>query len=273
MFALTTALAAACGGDKMAPSSSSSTPELVSRVPAEDWARLSAMRIAFGHQSVGYDMLAGVDDIAKQVPAVRLTVVESNTVPAAPGIVHFRAGKNELPMTKVDDFVRFVDASGPSEPDIAMLKFCYIDANPNTNMRDVFTHYRDSLAGLRARHPQTTFVHLTMPLRTIQTGWKVSLKNLIGRPIGGHSEGAMRQEYNALLRTEYAGKEPVFDLAQIESTRADGSRVSFTKDGVTGYGLASEYTYDGGHLNEVGRRLVAERFLVLLADVAKTHAR
>ena len=255
----------------MAPATTTSTPNLVGRVPAEDWSRLAALRVAFGHQSVGYDMLAGVADIARDVPAARLNVVEAATVPATPGIVHFRAGKNELPMTKIDDFVRFVDAANAAPPDIAMLKFCYIDANANTNMKQVFTHYRDSLAALRARHPQTTFVHLTMPLRTIQTGWKVSLKNIIGRPIGGYAEGAMRQEYNALLRAEYSGKEPVFDLAEIESTRADGSRISFTDAGVTGYGLAPEYTYDGGHLNEVGRRLVAEKFLVLLADVAKNN--
>jgi hypothetical protein len=245
--------------------------DLLQRVAADDWARLTSARIAFGHQSVGYDILAGVADLATAIPALKLRVVESPRPSAEPGLVHFRAGQNEQPLTKVDAFVRFVDAAGAAPPDVAMLKFCYIDANPATDMRAVFTHYRDAMAGLRTRHPGTTFVHMTMPLRTVQTGWKVTLKNLIRRPIGGYADNAKRHQYNELLRAEYGGREPVFDIAALESTRSDGSRVSFTLDGQTGFGLVPDYTYDGGHLNEAGRRYVAEQFLLTLADATRAR--
>jgi hypothetical protein len=263
-------VASGCGGGSVDKGHVRS--DVLSRLSADDRDRLAGLRVAFGHQSVGYDILAGLEDLSRATPALKMNVVESSSLSATPGITHFRAGKNEFPLTKTEEFVRIIDASGASAPDVALLKFCYIDANPSTDVKAVFAHYRDALAGLKARHPRTTFMHVTMPLRTIQTGWKVSVKNLIGRPIGGYADNTKRQEYNELLRAAYAGREPVFDLASLESTRADGSRMSFTNNGQQGFALAPEYTYDGGHLNEPGRRYVAEQFLVALAQAAKSTA-
>ena len=243
--------------------------DALNRLSAEDRGRLGSLRVAFGHQSVGYDILAGVEDISRATPALTLNIVESASLSPTPGITHFRAGKNEFPLTKIDEFVRIIDGAGAAAPDVALVKFCYIDANPSTDVRGVFAHYRDALAGLRARHPRTTFLHVTMPLRTVQTGWKVGVKNLIGRPIGGYADNAKRHEYNELLRAEYGGRQPVFDLAAIESTRADGSRMTFSTNGKPAFALAPEYTYDGGHLNEAGRRYVAEQFLLALAEAAQ----
>ena len=258
---------AGCGGNDVAPGSAR-TP-LLQRIAPEDLNRLAAARIAFGHQSVGYDILAGVADLARDNPALKLTVLEATSMPEDGALVHFRAGQNEQPLTKIDDFVRFVDAHASRAPDLAMLKFCYIDVNPSTDVKAVFDRYRGGITALRARHPQTRFVHMTMPLRTIQTGWKVGIKNLLGRPIGGYAENTKRQQYNELLRSEYGGREAVFDLAALQSTRADGSRLSFTNDNTTAFALAPEYTYDGGHLNENGRRYVAEQFLATLAEAIK----
>lgn len=253
--------------------------DLVRQVPAEDWSRLASMRIVFGHQSVGFNILEGVADVAKEVPAVRLKVVESATPSASGevGLLHFQAGKNSYPMVKVDDFVRFVDASGENAPDIAFLKFCYVDIVADTDTRAVFEHYRTAFAGLQSRHPRTTFVHLTMPLTWVSVPALQTAKNIVkkimGRQVDDHEgANARRHEYNELLRAEYGGKAPVFDLAEIESTRADGSRVLLTAGGKTFYALAPEYTTDGGHLNEVGRRIVAERLLVTLAEIAKRRA-
>jgi hypothetical protein len=67
------------------------------------------------------------------------------------------------------------------------------------------------------------------------------------------------------MREAYAGRAPVFDLAVLESTRPDGSRVSYTQGADTVYTLAPEYTNDGGHLNEAAKRMVAEQLLIFLA--------
>ena len=76
-----------------------------------------------------------------------------------------------------------------------------------------------------------------------------------------------KNEFNDLLRKEYSGKEPIFDLAYVESTFPDGRRSTFTKAGETYYSMAPEYTYDDGHLNETGRKRAAEQLLVLLANL------
>ena len=63
-------------------------------------------------------------------------------------------------------------------------------------------------------------------------------------------------------------KEPVYDLARMESTFADGKRSSFTKDGKTYHSLVPDYTRDGGHLNETGREIAAEQLLILMAGLS-----
>ena len=64
-------------------------------------------------------------------------------------------------------------------------------------------------------------------------------------------------------------KKPLFDLAAIESTAPDGTRASFVRDGKTYYQMVSDYTHDGGHLNELGQKRVAEQLLVFLAGLCK----
>jgi lysophospholipase L1-like esterase len=175
-------------------------------------------------------------------------------------------GRNGEPNVKIDDFARYVDEAG-NGPDIAFFKFCYADANADTDVRAVFDHYRQVLSDLETRHPRTMFIHVTMALTTVQTGWRVPLKRLLGRSIDGYADNARRNQYNDLLRAEYAGKASFIDLAAIESTYPDGSRMSFSQDGETYYSLAPANTSDGGHLSGRGRRAVAEQLLALLAEL------
>ena len=44
---------------------------------------------------------------------------------------------------------------------------------------------------------------------------------------------------------------------------------TFTKDGENYYSLVPDYTDDGGHLNEKGRKIVAEQLLILLANLSE----
>jgi len=70
-----------------------------------------------------------------------------------------------------------------------------------------------------------------------------------------------------MLRKEYEGKEPLFDIAKFESTLPDGSRTSFSENGKIYYCLASNYTTDGGHLNDLGKKVVAEQLLLFLSKL------
>jgi hypothetical protein len=70
-----------------------------------------------------------------------------------------------------------------------------------------------------------------------------------------------------LLIKQYEGKEPIFDIAKIQSTYPDGNRCTFSKFGERYYSMVPGYFSDGGHLNETSRKKVAEQFLILLAKL------
>jgi hypothetical protein len=240
-------------------------------VPASAWEKLSQKKIYFGHQSVGYNIIDGIKDVMKENPQIKLNIVEtSNPADFNLGILaHSRVGKNMDPKSKVNEFVTFLENGIGEKADIAFLKFCYVDIMPNSDVENIFKHYVASMSELKSKYPNITIIHLTTPLTSLQAGPKAWIKKMIGRAIRGVDDNINRKEYNEILMQRYQGKETVFDLAGIESTYSNGSRSSFTKDGNTYYSLAAEYTYDGGHLNEMGRRIVAEHLLIFLVDLAK----
>lgn len=257
-----------CSGGKM--EEQKKTYSSIKDVPESTWQSLAQKRIYFGHQSVGFNILDGIKDVMRENPQIKLNIVET-TDPAAldfPVLAHSRVGKNMDPKSKCDAFADSLGKGLGNKADIAFFKFCYVDAMAETNVDKVFDDYKATMAQLKTKYPQVKFVHMTVPVTTLQTGWKAVVKKILGRSVGGIEENIKREFLNERIRSEYGAKDPVFDLAKIESTLPDGSRASFTKDGRTYYSLAPQYTDDGGHLNEIGRKWVAEQLLILLANVA-----
>jgi len=253
----------------MEPTARTTLPSIKS-IPDETWQKLSQKKIYFGHQSVGNNIIDGIKDITRDNPQIKLNIVETEDPQnfIAPIFAHSPIGKNMDPASKSADFSEKIAQNLGSKLDIAFFKFCYIDITASTDAEKVFTGYQNSTAQTKKSFPKVTVVHLTTPLRVIQaSGPRTWLKTIIGRPIGGYKDNMKREQFNAMLRNEYTGKEPIFDLAAIESTNPDGSRFSFTQGGKTGYALVPEYTDDGGHLNERGRRLVAEQLLIFLSKL------
>jgi len=264
-------VAMSCAGGESTTMAPTTSP--LTGVAPEAWARLAQTRILFGHQSVGANIVDGVRDVLRSQPQIRLDIVEEVAgTDERPAFVHFAAGRNTQPLSKIEDFTGRLRASAV-KPDVAFLKFCYIDVNAGTDVRNLFERYRTTMAELKSVAPQTRIVHLTVPLRVVQSDWKVPVKRLIGRPIGGYADNIRRNEYNDLLRAEYAGREPLFDLAAIQSARPGGGRMVFESNGKEYLALAPELTSDGGHLNEQGKRVVAEALLAELARIASTPAR
>jgi lysophospholipase L1-like esterase len=89
---------------------------------------------------------------------------------------------------------------------------------------------------------------------------------LIGREIPEYRDNANRTRFNDMLRAEYGGKDPIFDIAKLEST-AGGSRNVFEYDGQKVEALVPAYTNDGGHLSDEGKRWIAEQLLIFLAEL------
>jgi hypothetical protein len=262
--------AVACGGSVTTSQDAEPPLKTLAQVAPEQWASLAQQRIFFGHQSVGGNIVAGITDIVAQHPSVRLNVVESRDLAGRrePGFYHALVGRNDYPIEKFDDFVALSSAAFDG-PGIAMLKLCYTDMHKQTNAETLFADYQRRIVDLRARNPQLTIVHFTTPLTGIEN-WKGRLMSSVKGFTTQRERNAIRHRYNELMRAAYEGKEPLFDVAKLESTLPDGRRITFRAGAEDVPFLAPEYSDDGGHLNAAARQRVAEQLLVLLAQVNST---
>jgi hypothetical protein len=232
------------------------------------WTALSKTRIFFGHQSVGNDILGGARDILRAEDKIHITIQdEKSSGNGAKGVIlHGAIGENEAPETKISSFSKKLTPE--KNIDIALMKFCYIDINAQTDVEALFAHYKDEMKNIQKKIPGIHLVHVTVPLTSSYPGWKTAVKRILGRRDAGLDANKRRNYYNSLLVREFAGKAPIFDLATLESTTPDGKRASFEYEGEQVFYLSPSYTSDGGHLNEIGRRKVANEFLAFLAKLA-----
>ena len=228
---------------------------------------VSKAKIFFGHQSVGYNILQGLQSLNTQAGAP-LNILEIDKDVRLPDAFfgHSKIGINEKPRLKCDAFIQILETSFADSLDIAFFKFCYIDINKETNIKKLFEYYKSTMSIIQEKYPNLKFIYVTVPLRLVQSGWKAKLKKLLGKEIGGYAENIKRNQFNEMLRAEYSNK-PIFDLAKVESTYPDGTRQTFEKNGQKYYAMVPAYTSDGGHLNKLGSELAAKELIHLLAKV------
>lgn len=242
-------------------------PKLIS-ISEQHLESLSKKKVFFGHQSVGFNIMRGVGDVSKEYPAVTLRVTDT-AEPAlfdAPVLAHTTVGQNSDPESKMKDFAEHLRGGIGGRADIAAFKFCYADFESSTDASRVFAMYKRTMTDLAAAYPETRFVHITVPLKATSSGLKKYIKNVLGKPHPFIADNSRRNEFNELMRKEYTGKQ-LFDLAAIEATRMDGTASFDTANGTKVPSLANEYTSDSGHLNEQGRRFVAEQFIGVLGSL------
>ena len=221
-------------------------------------------RILFGHQSVGLNILGGIQVLS---PATNITeLAGDDSASGEHGVFHFRIGENQKPYSKIDDFARFVTAND-TFCDVAMMKLCYVDIGENTDIHDLFRYYRSKVDKLVRSTPGVHLVHMTVPLRSIRLGLRSRIKLLAGQTLEPVEDNVRREEYNWLMREEYQGEATLFDLAALEATRPDGSTSSIRIGGKEVRTLYPGYSDDGGHLNNNGRQLIAQKLVDLIAKL------
>jgi len=241
-------------------------------IPAAKWEQLGKKQIFFGHQSVGNDVIDGIKDIMKENSDINLNIAEITDKAdlQASVFAHTHIGKNEYPQSKINAFVSFMENGLGNNADVAFFKFCFVDVDQETNVQKLFNEYKTNMGELKKKYPKTTFVHCTVPLlKKSKPSFKKWIKGLFGKSGGffANEHNVQRNKFNSLMVDEYSGKEPVFDLAEIESTYHDGTRETFTEQGKPYYSLVPDYTDDGGHLNEAGGKAVAEQLLLFLTNL------
>ena len=225
---------------------------------------LSSKRIFFGHQSVGDNIIQRLRDSLAADSRLGFRIVNSRNpeTVSGPAFIDAYIGENANPQSKNSDFLAIVNRGFDG---IAMFKYCYVDIGEATSVRQMFHDYEATIDAVRRQNPLVRIVHVTVPLTTVIPSPKAWLKSLLGRNTA-QRDNIKRNLYNTLLREAYP-KEPIFDLATLESTHANGSRSFFKYGGEHIYTLTSEYTDDGGHLNQTGSRLAAKLLIEVLANV------
>ncbi len=251
--------------------------EFLASAPSARWHQLSETTVVFGHQSIGHNILDGIELISARYPSLELHVVELSVaqaargdVPDGPGLFHFPAGRNRQPHAKIGDFREVMASELGRRAELALLKLCYGDLGYEIEAEPVFEAYVKAVDQLRLTNPDTRLIHATCPLKVPERKTAVDrAKNLtkraLGRPVYG-DPNRERNRYNQRIIARYSPV--VFDIARVESTRADGSRAVCSLDGEEIFFMLEEFTEDGGHLSPLGKERVAEEFLrALLASL------
>ena len=250
---------------------------IIDDVPEQAWQKLSQKKFYFGHQSVGDNIIDGINNIMENNDIIKLDIKKLNDVQTfnAPVFAHSYIGKNGDINAKFTDFSQNIRKGIGDKVDIAFLKLCFWDIRKKTNedeinVDEIFNQYKKTITSLQEQYPETIFLHSTVPLMSHSNGIINKIKRMI-KSDNDDLDNIMRNELNRLIVQEYAGKEPLFDIALIESTLPDGRRTIFSKDGKDYYYLPDVYTNDGGHLNEQGQKHVAEQLLITLSRLENSN--
>ncbi len=224
-------------------------------------------KIFFGHQSVGFNIMNGVESIYRN-SNIPINIAEDSVDGLQESFfLHAPVGKNKDPKSKIDDFARkIIDLDG--NIDIAFLKFCYVDFRDGVDVKDVYTYYDKKINMLSDKYPHIKFVHLTSPLTIKKETWKTKLKLLFG--VGGlweYRDNVVRNQYNSILLSDESKTTSIFDIARYEATSADGSVEKFSYEGNDYLYLDPRYSSDGGHLNEQGSQWVAGKLLDFIQKI------
>ncbi len=232
-------------------------------------------RIYFGHRSVGNSIikslkkiLTNFDDIQINIIDLDSTDINNSEAISNSFIAHNRIGINGEPKTKCDSFSRTIQQKLGNQIDFAFFKFCFADIKAETNVPNSFNYYKRTIKELEEKYPEVNFLHMTIPLGSGSAPWKQQIKKIFGIDDWSFPDNIKRNEFNKLMLENYP-KHLIFDLAKMESTYLDGSRAQFKKDGKVYFRLVYEYTTDGGHLNELGSKILAKEFIHYLGDTIR----
>jgi hypothetical protein len=201
-------------------------------------------QVIFGHQSVGYNIISGLESLEGYNSRYNVNVVEFPTSDINGCVSQFGVGDNSDPQSKIDDFVAKVNGGTMVGATVATFKFCYVDFGSDTDANAVFTAYKNAMAQLETDHPTIKFVYWTAPITT------------------DYLES--RQQFNTLVRNYCSANNKVlFDIASIEAYTPADAAVGGAQPT-----LYSGYTSDGGHLNEAGSLRVARAWWWLMARIS-----
>jgi hypothetical protein len=231
------------------------------------WSVISERTVYFGHQSVGTDIVAGVEGVIREhgVP-LRLVQTHQPEMMTGPAFVHFLVGQSRDYASKNAAVLRLLESPARARRPVVVLKFCSGDIKSRAHAAPMFEAYRDTVDTIQSEHPDVTVVHSTIPLTTVDGAFKSGAKRVFGRP-SVREAAVARHHYNQLVRAEFTGTEPIFDIAKVQATQPDGGISGFATTGTVIETMAAHNTDDGGRLNARCQRSAAATLLDVLSAV------
>lgn len=219
-------------------------------IPTDALDRARRLKVLFGHQSVGFDVIHGLQSLAAR-PRYQVAVqprIEPYWFTRNSGVGEFFLGRNGEGTGKVSEFSQKVRGGFGDKVDVAMMKLCYADIYPRINVDQVFAAQRASYDDLQRAYPKLKLVWWTCPVvRVTRFGdQRTRLNNLIREHV--RTTGAT-----------------LFDIADLECHAPDGRLIT-----AEGCELLYEgYSRDqGGHLNEAGQQHMARAWWWLMARLS-----
>lgn len=219
---------------------------------------LKGKKVFFGHQSVGNNMINGLNTLIENNDDLNfikvLTIenylkLENKDDDSLFYFIHTRIGENGHPQKKIDDFKKNIQIL--HEVDAAFMKFCYADIRPHSNIESIYTNYKSAHIELSNEFKNTKFIYFTVPVTAKQGTIKRVIKSIVGK----EDQNINRFKYNELLRNDSI--QYLFDIAFHESNN------NLSKSKGIEY-LKKEYTYDENHLNETGSKYIVSLLINFL---------
>lgn len=244
------------------------TTNVSTRQLAADLGVLRRGRILFSHHSVGGNILMGIKRLDAEITGegrLRLSSLTEAIISTSPTLIDVSGGRNEEPKTKIDFFAATIRSETHLKPDLALMKLCYVDFNPQTDVDELFGYYRKTLEALKREYPEIRFAHVTTPLTIQPKGLKQRIFRFIGRDVREDAANIKRAEFNRRLKESF-DPNSVFDLAHVEATAPDGHLTTFEQGGKNYLSLYPGYTEDGGHLNKAGQQIVGGAAIRFMAE-------
>lgn len=218
-------------------------------------------RVFFGHQSVGYNI---IDGVRAEFPDLLTVDVDSQPDSVlCSGIFHAKVGENGDAQSKFESF-RYHVLSPEREYDLAVMKLCYADVHRCSDIDEILSQYISVIKQIQLERPRTKLLHTTVPLRSIRLGARSYLKKWMGRRIDSIEDNLMRHSFNESIRRYFGSSHQLFDLARFESTTPFGVQYNIRYRGAIVPSLCPAYSADGGHLNGLGRSVMARQFISVL---------
>ena len=230
-----------------------------------NFAKIKNINVYFGHQSVGNNIIDGLSNLLTENKIEDFKIIEvGEEAKTGSYLFHSKVGENSKPKSKCDAFSDFINGEKTDLIDVALLKFCYIDIDENTDIQDLFEYYKTTMDSLITKYPQIVFLHITVPLVHSPKGISIKAREWLGKPNRNKLANIKRNEFNNLIKQNYEA-DKIYDLAKVESTYQDGSRESFKKNNIEYFSLINEYSSDGRHLNLLGSKLAAQELIRMIA--------